>query len=227
MRISNGGPAASLDAIVLFPFDDHSIPFQSGVELHLQGKQTGHGSKPAVPLGEPGAHDSEWIAYYGTVLRVDGELWMWYLGQGPDEHWHQRVCLARSKDGRTWEKPDLGLIEYHRSTHNNLVDMGEDMHVQACVVFHEPDDPVPDKRFNHSSQVSMPYCHHHSSGWGAPASVPSPNYIDIILASDVEPDAYLSACFDCGTSSTFCAPCRPQPPRVLSRQFGDGTLGMF
>ena len=56
-------------------------------------------------------------------------------------------------------------------------------------------------------------------------SVPSPNYIDIILAPDVERDAYLSACFDCGTSSTFCAPCRPQPPRVLSRQFGDGTLG--
>ncbi len=151
MRISNGGPAASLDAIVLFPFDDHSIPIQSGVELHLQGKQTGHGSKPAVPLGEPGAHDSEWIAYYGTVLRVDGELWMWYLGQGPDEHWHQRVCLARSKDGRTWEKPDLGLVEYHGSTHNNLV-------------FHEPDDPVPDKRFKmafqprkHSARVCVAY----------------------------------------------------------------------
>ena len=59
MRISNGGPAASLDAIVLFPFDDHSVPFQSGIGLHLQGKQTGHGNKPAVPLGEPGAHDLE------------------------------------------------------------------------------------------------------------------------------------------------------------------------
>ena len=59
---------------------------------------------------------------------------------------------------------------------------------------------------SHSSQLSMPYCHHHSSGWGAPASVPPPNCIDIILAHDVEPDAYLSACFDCGTSSTFRAP---------------------
>ena len=64
MRISNGGPAASLDAIDLFPFDDHSIPFQSGIGLHLVGKQSGHGIKPAVPLGEPGAHDSEWIAYW-------------------------------------------------------------------------------------------------------------------------------------------------------------------
>ena len=120
MRINNGGPAASLDSIVLFPFDDHSIPFQHGVQLHLQGRQTGHDNKPVVPLGEPGAHDSLWIAFYGTVLAIDGELWMWYLGQGPDEHWHQRVCLAKSKDGRNWEKPDLGLVEYHGSKHNNL-----------------------------------------------------------------------------------------------------------
>ena len=164
MRINNGGPAGSLDSIVLFPFDDHSIPFQHGVKLTLEGKQAGHGNKPVVPLGEPPAHDSEWIAYYGTVLRIDDELWMWYLGQGPDEHWHQRVCFAKSKDGRTWEKPDLGLVEYHRSTYNNLVDMGEDMHVQACVVFYDPDDPVPGKRFKmafqprkHSARVCVAY----------------------------------------------------------------------
>ena len=164
MRINNGGPATSLDSIVLFPFDDHSIPFQHGVKLNLMGKQTGHGNKPVVPLGETGAHDSLWIAYYGTVLEIDGELWMWYLGQGPDEHWHQRVCLARSNDGRTWGKPDLGLVEWHGSRQNNLVDMGEDMHVQAFVIFHEPDEPDPDKRFKmafetrkHSSRLCVAY----------------------------------------------------------------------
>ena len=164
MRISNGGPAASLDAIVLFAFDDHSIPFQHGVKLNLVGRQAGHGNKQVVPLGEAGAHDSLWIAYYGTVLAIDGELWMWYLGQGPDEHWHQRVCLARSKDGRTWEKPDLGLVEWHGSKHNNLVDMGEDMHVQACVIFHEPDEVDPDKRFKmafeprkHSARICVAF----------------------------------------------------------------------
>ncbi len=153
MRISNGGPSVSLDSIVLFPFDDQSIPFQSGVKLTLQGKQGGHGNEPVVTLGEPGAHDSEWIAFYGTVLKIDSELWMWYLGQGPDEHWHQRVCLAKSKDGRNWEKPDLGLVEYHGSKHNNLVDMGEDIHVQACVIFYEPKDPDPDKRFKMSYET--------------------------------------------------------------------------
>ena len=164
MRINNGGPGTSHDSIVLFPFDDQSIPFQHGVQLHLQGNQSNRGNKLAVPLGEPGSHDSEWIAYYGTVLAVDDELWMWYLGQGADEEWHQRVCLARSKDGRNWEKPDLGLVEYHGSKHNNLVDMGDDIHVQACVVFHEPDDPDPSKRFKmafqtrkHGSRLSVAY----------------------------------------------------------------------
>ena len=164
MRINNGGSAASLDAIVLFAFDDHSIPFQHGVKLNLVGKQAGHGNKPAVPLGEAGAHDSLWIAYYGTVLAIDGELWMWYLGQGPDAHWLQRVCLARSRDGRTWEKPDLGLVEWHGSKHNNLMDMGEDMHVQACVIFHEPDEVDPNKRFKmafeprkHSARICVAY----------------------------------------------------------------------
>ncbi|MEL7186794.1 MAG: hypothetical protein AAFN50_10255, partial [Pseudomonadota bacterium] len=163
MRINNGGPAASLDSIVLFPFDDYSIPFQHGVKLHLQGRRIGD-KAPVVPLGEPGAHDSQWIAFYGTVLKVDGELWMWYLGQGPGEEWHQRVCLAKSKDGRNWEKPDLGLVDYNGSKRNNLVDMGDDMHVQACVIFHEPDDPEPNKRFKmafetrkHGSKFSVAY----------------------------------------------------------------------
>lgn len=148
MRISNGGPDVSHKSIVLFPFDDNSIPFQRGVKLHLNGKRRSESSrKIVVPLGDEGEHDSVWIAYYGTVVRVGNELWMWYLGQGPDERWHQRVCIAKSTDGYTWEKPDLGLVEYHGTKNNNLVSFGDDFHVAACVVFCEPDDPDPNRRF--------------------------------------------------------------------------------
>jgi hypothetical protein len=35
MIIRNGGPNNSLENLVLFPFDDYSIPFQDGVELKL------------------------------------------------------------------------------------------------------------------------------------------------------------------------------------------------
>ena len=82
------------------------------------------------------------------MLRVGGELWMWYLGQGDDDHWHQRVCLATSRDGYHWEKPDLGLVKYGGSRHNNLVDMlGGEHSIVACVVYHDPDETDRGRRF--------------------------------------------------------------------------------
>lgn len=137
------------DELVLFPFDDYSLPFQNGLRLRLRPHRSPvDKTKIVVPLGAPGTPDSMRVIYYGTVLRVGDELWMWYLGQGDDDHWHQRVCLAKSRDGYTWEKPDLGLIEYHGSKSNNLVDMlGGEHSIVACVVFHDPDDPNPARRF--------------------------------------------------------------------------------
>jgi hypothetical protein len=58
------------------------------------------------------------------------------------------VCLATSRDGLTWHKPDLGLVEYKGGRRNNLVDLHQgNVHVQSCVVFHDPDDPEPARRF--------------------------------------------------------------------------------
>ncbi len=147
MKINNGGANEGLQSIVLFPFDDYSIPFQHGLKLELQGNNAGTNRNPVLPLGEAGAHDSKWIAFYGTVLRVGKEFWMWYLAQGPEVEWHQRACLAVSRDGRTWRKPNLGLVEYNGSTNNNILDLGEDIHIQACIVFYEPDEPDHNKRF--------------------------------------------------------------------------------
>ena len=84
MHIENGGPRQHLDQIVLFPFDDHSLPLQCGVELHLEGHTTPCGrTRIAVGLGEEGAPDSERVVYYGTVHSVGDELWMWYPRPGP------------------------------------------------------------------------------------------------------------------------------------------------
>ena len=156
MIIHNGGPRLALDEIVLFPFDDHSLPLQCGVELQLTGHNTlcDH-TRIAVGLGNEGAPDSVRVVYYGSVHRVGDELWMWYLGQGPDEGWHQRVCFATSKDGYHWEKPNLGLVKYRGSRDNNLVDLyqGND-HVQSCVVYHDPEDPDPSRRFKMLVQSS-------------------------------------------------------------------------
>ena len=52
MRIHNGSPATSLGEVVLFPLDDHSLPFQIGVELRLSGYKSPSGSTRIVL--EPG-----------------------------------------------------------------------------------------------------------------------------------------------------------------------------
>jgi len=149
MILRNNPANPSSDQIVLFPFDDHSLPFQHGVRLHLVRYKAGvDRTRIVVAPGPPGTPDCGGVIYYGTVLRVGDELWMWYLGQGDDERWIERVCLAKSRDGYHWEKPELGLVEYRGSKRNNLVDMlGGAYHISACVVFYEPDEPDPTRRF--------------------------------------------------------------------------------
>ena len=149
MIIKNSPEQVRTEHIVMFPFDDCCLPFQNGVRLHLVPYKTPvDRTRIVIPTGPPGSPDSMRAMYYGTVRRVGEELWMWYLGQGDDDTWHQRVCLAKSRDGYIWEKPNLGLLEYKGTTNNNLVDMlGGEHSIVACVVFYEPDDPSPERRF--------------------------------------------------------------------------------
>lgn len=148
MKIAGGASTRSLDEITLFPFDDHAIPLQRGVQLHLNSYRASCGrTRIVLPPGPPGAPDCQHVAYYGTVICIGAELWMWYLGQGDDDHWFQRVHFAKSRDGYHWEKPALGLVDYRGSRENNLVDMGDAGHIAACVVFHDADDPDPERRF--------------------------------------------------------------------------------
>ena len=120
MRIENGGPYIGHECLVLFPFDAHSLPYQNGVELKLHGHTAPCGTTPRVlEPGSPGDPDSLRAIYYGSVHRVGGQLYMWYLGQDHDQGWFSRVCLATSRDGHTWHKPNLGLVEYKGSSRNN------------------------------------------------------------------------------------------------------------
>ena len=149
LKIAYDRQNISLTELNLFPFDDYAFPFQTGVRLKMHSYPSHLDYRPpiAVPLGEPGKADSGNIAYYGTVRKVGEEYWMWYLGSDDSPGWYQRLCLAVSKDGKIWEKPDLGVCEYKGNTHNNLCDFPLDGHIQACVVFYDPDDPDEDRRF--------------------------------------------------------------------------------
>ena len=164
MRLTTGTDAIRRPELTLFPFDDLAIPYQHGVQLQLNGfrQSVDAPSNVVIPLGPPGTPDSRIATYYGTVHRIGDELWMWYLGQGDlDQRWRQRVCLATSRDGRHWEKPSLGLVNYGGSRANNLVDlMGGQNHITACLVFHEPDDPDPGRRFKLVFHEWDVYKHH-------------------------------------------------------------------
>lgn len=146
-------PASRAGEHVLFAFDDRWLPFRHGVKLSLISYQStanggDHGNQVLGP-GPAGAPDAKGLIYYGTVCEVNGELWMWYLGLGDqDDKRHYRVCLAKSRDGRNWERPELGVVPYGDSTRNNLVDLDQGkFSVAGCVVYHDPEDPDPARRF--------------------------------------------------------------------------------
>jgi hypothetical protein len=125
IEVQHSVPHPRVGEAVLFPFDDHTIPFSAGLRLHLvPGKSPG--VKPPIVLGkgQPGEPDDQVVRFYGTVIPVGDELRMWYLGGGTR---HQqgalRACYAVSADGVTWHKPKLGLVEHNGDRDNNLVDL--------------------------------------------------------------------------------------------------------
>jgi len=153
IEVENGAsPSIRVREAVLFPFDDHSIPFTWGLKLQLvMGKKPGRPNPIVLPHGQPGEPDNVTVRYYGSVIQVGDELRMWYMGAGDKLNLKGGKFLplyAVSKDGIKWEKPKLGLIEYNGSKQNNIVDlMGGQYGISEHVVIHEPEDPDPSRRF--------------------------------------------------------------------------------
>lgn len=151
--------------IVLFPFDDYSIPFNKGLILTLipgqksnvnpsLGIDPKHPSKPVLAIGKEGDPDFPRAYFCGTVLFVDGEYRMWYSGFSNDGR--RQVCYAVSKNGIQWKKPKLGLAEYRGNKDNNLVglDDGQPVPGMIVLVLHDPEDPDPARRFKMIREVN-------------------------------------------------------------------------
>ena len=164
----NCGTKRDVDEIVLFPFDRYSVPFRSGLELHMtEGRK--YIDNPVLKRGVQGMPDSETVAYYGSIIHIDGQYHMWYLGGGNKDEgrpisWYRtprmRVCHAISNDGIHWEKPELGLVEYNGNKKNNLVRLDCEGAVLACVVIYDKDEPDQAKRYKMSYE-KMPEAAHY------------------------------------------------------------------
>lgn len=59
------------------------------------------------------------LTLFGTILKRPGHgYWMYYSNYDLKK---QDLLLAKSLDGLTWEKPDLGICNWRGSAHNNIV----------------------------------------------------------------------------------------------------------
>jgi len=132
--------------------DDYLIAERVGLEreVHTPVK---HPQNPVFVPDKPWERlqeDSPGGAVFQIVRRDEdtGLFRMWYAGYVryalPDGRNVRFPGLyAESKDGVTWEKPDLGLYEFDGSRENNIV-------LPAGNLFgllYEPDDPDPNRRY--------------------------------------------------------------------------------
>lgn len=77
-----------------------------------------------------------------SVVQAADRIRMWY--SSADEEFRFHLCYAESTDGRCWEKPDCGVVEYRGSRANNIVYEG---HGEVCgPVFLDP-SAAPEQRY--------------------------------------------------------------------------------
>jgi hypothetical protein len=157
MIVENGGPAVDLKEAVLFPFDARSIQLRYLLQPGLIPATNPYSPHNHVlDRGGPEAPDHLDLKFYGTVIRIGDELRMWYIGQGDDGgEIGKRICYAVSQDGISWEKPELGLVEFRGSKKNNLVQFDSEHRnsITALLVLYDEDDPDPERRFKLVNEV--------------------------------------------------------------------------
>jgi hypothetical protein len=127
---ASSGQVPDRDDLVFFPLDDVSIPWRENLKVVLRTPKKFEGN-PVVRAGPPEGPDGYGAVLYGTVIKENGRLRMWYLASprpdgripGDFEHlqFYRPVAYAESGDGIHWTRPDLGLVEFRGSRHNNLV----------------------------------------------------------------------------------------------------------
>ncbi len=100
--------------------DDHDVAEITGLERVLEQAE-----KEAAPVlvGEERWEQNPYL--FGTVFYDKSEkiFKMWYMSynRGFPAYLRTLVLYATSKDGKTWQKPKLGLFDFEGSTANNIV----------------------------------------------------------------------------------------------------------
>jgi hypothetical protein len=111
---------------------------------------------PPKKLGPVLRADHDWedfrLTSYFTVVQ-DGEIARMYYSCFSEDQWsfadaettwrdYAFLCYAESKDGLTWQKPELGIVEYNGSKANNILARS----IVDGTVFIDPSDR-PSRRY--------------------------------------------------------------------------------
>ena len=106
----------------LEPFvDQYLIDRMEGTSLRLHAP---HYAGVAVPFNDPWDRDA---SGYATLIEDNGLYRLYYRGgprddsAGKSEGSTSYFCYAESRDGITWVKPKLGLVEFQGSKENNIL----------------------------------------------------------------------------------------------------------
>ncbi len=122
--------------------DDMAIQSMTGLKRILHPIQK-HPDNPIVVPDQPWETQAKCILPM-TILRdpVTGKFRLWYSAWGKQLGKPTYECYAESQDGLHWIKPDLGLVDFNGSKHNNIIREG-----RMFRVHHTPDDPDPSRRY--------------------------------------------------------------------------------
>ena len=138
-------------------------------------------SNPVLVPTEP--HERVGIMLFGTLVFDEGKYRCWYHTEGDGSHF----CYAESDNGVNWEKPSLGLVEWHGSRENNILfsDNEGEIRLAAVSVSKSQTEADPQRRYrgklfmyrrgNHRGPERGLYMIHSSDGihWSAPEATPS------------------------------------------------------
>jgi len=130
-------------------FDDEFIADQRGLRRRM-GKPVKDAGNPI--LGPETPWEGKCVLIWGSVLwdRQQDLFKMWYEAYNPPRGlpWSTILCYAESRDGLSWQRPNLGLYEYDGSRENNLVFVPPSgKGFDAVTVAIDPFDPPEDQRF--------------------------------------------------------------------------------
>ena len=100
-----------------------------------------HSAGVALQADRPWEGDA---LYISSIYYLDGEYHMLYRGldvrvDGESSY----LCLARSRDGVLWEKPELGLIEFDGTRANNIIADAQGRRLGMCYTFLDPRPGAP------------------------------------------------------------------------------------